>query len=786
MTNKIFAKSCGIVAVFCSLVLPTARADTFWTAGNADFNNPTNWSAGIPNSSVNAIVNNGGTVLIQAGDPTFQTFDIRAGDGAGNSGHYIQDGPQVLCNSWFRIGIGGGTGDYLLKSGSITSARFIIGDSSTASFTMTNTAATNSVTLSTDEVWCGEYVNGNGTINLGGNASFNVNSWVAIGRDGSTGVLNMSGNAVLNKGGANVITLAGLNTGGNANGTINQSGNSAINSPNNDIWLGETHIGVWNLSGGSATVANLRFGVNDPGATGSVNLTNGTLAVNQISVGQGAGTLNFAGGTLRARSANVNFMSGVTGIIQAGGAVIDSQGFNIGISSTVTDGGTNGNLTKLGSGTLVFSGNLPYSGATTVSNGTVIITIPTTFGSAACNVASGATFGVAITSSNAQLSLPSLSLSSAGCALNLNFTGYGSQTNPPIHVNTLAANGPTTINIAGVNFVPGQFPLVQYNSKTGGGSFALGAIPIGMTAQLTTNTANKSIDLVITGMQSTIGSITTGYWQFSNSTNLGLDSSGLGNQLATASGTPIYSNAGKFGGALYLDGNSTMSTPSGLFPVGVPVNASPYSIAVWEKVDTGCPNTGGFVGWGASSYNQGNNFRLNGFYSLDDYWYNNDFVASGLSANPMDGNWHAVAVTWDGTNQIMYMDGVAVGSRNPTSPAVQGTGFEVGGTTADVNFKGWLNDLLIANAAMTPAELAVFQTGNWSATLTTYALQPTASPTNSVFAGTMVTLNVLVAGTPPYNYQWQKKWNKHHLGNLSLASLDKCTGWRFWKLLGYR
>ncbi|MEI9960814.1 MAG: hypothetical protein WDM76_06680 [Limisphaerales bacterium] len=54
-----------------------------------------------------------------------------------------------------------------------------------------------------------------------------------------------------------------------------------------------------------------------------------------------------------------------------------------------------------------------------------------------------------------------------------------------------------TVNIAGYNFSTGQFPLVQYGSRTGNGSFTLGSLPSGMTAQLITNAENKSLDLVV-------------------------------------------------------------------------------------------------------------------------------------------------------------------------------------------------------------------------------------------------------------------------------------------------
>ncbi|HEY3861253.1 MAG TPA: LamG-like jellyroll fold domain-containing protein [Verrucomicrobiae bacterium] len=266
----------------------------------------------------------------------------------------------------------------------------------------------------------------------------------------------------------------------------------------------------------------------------------------------------------------------------------------------------------------------------------------------------------------------------------------------------------------------------------------------------------SSVSITVTVPSGGANNGTVAYWQFNNSANLGLDSSGSGNALTTGSGAPVYSSTGMFGGSLYLNGNSAMTMLSGAFPLGVPTGANSCTIAVWEKVDAGCPNNGGFVGWGVNNTSEGNNFRLNGANSVDDYWYSNDFIANGLAVNPMDGNWHALAVTWDGTNEIMYVDGVNVGSRVPGAlPNVQNSGFVVGKTTADVNFKGWMEDLLIANFALTPSDLAAYQAGAWSATLSAYALVPTASPSSTVFAGTALTLNAVVAGAPAFQYQWQ-------------------------------
>ncbi|MGH7943148.1 MAG: LamG-like jellyroll fold domain-containing protein [Limisphaerales bacterium] len=182
---------------------------------------------------------------------------------------------------------------------------------------------------------------------------------------------------------------------------------------------------------------------------------------------------------------------------------------------------------------------------------------------------------------------------------------------------------------------------------------------------------------------------------------------------ATGSGSEPsgYSSTGKFGGSLYLNGNTTLKTVSGNFPNGIPIGNSPYTIAVWEKADFGCPNNGGFVGWGNEDTSEANNLRLNGPDSVDNYWWANDFVVNGLSANPMDGNWHSIVATWDGTARTIYVDGAAVGSQTPGAPNVMGLNFVVGATIGDIDFKGWMENLLITTNALTSSQISAYQRG---------------------------------------------------------------------------
>jgi autotransporter-associated beta strand protein len=191
------------------------------------------------------------------------------------------------------------------------------------------------------------------------------------------------------------------------------------------------------------------------------------------------------------------------------------------------------------------------------------------------------------------------------------------------------------------------------------------------------------------------------YYTFDNAGSLWQDSSGQGNDL-TAVGAPAYAESGKFGGAVYLNGSSSFTRS--VFPAGVPTGSSPYTIALWEKSD-GSPDRGGFIGWGSSSGFQCNNFRLNGNNQLMNYWYGSDWTVAGLSTNPKDGNWHHLVVTWDGATQRMYVDGDLVGTYAHTGLNAQAMQFVVGRTTADVAFKGWLDEVLVADRAFDLAEI---------------------------------------------------------------------------------
>ena len=65
-------------------------------------------------------------------------------------------------------------------------------------------------------------------------------------------------------------------------------------------------------------------------------------------------------------------MTGLTSAnVNSGGATIDTQNFSITIAQNLLNGGGGGGLTKQGGGTLTLSGSNAYTGATTISSGTL-------------------------------------------------------------------------------------------------------------------------------------------------------------------------------------------------------------------------------------------------------------------------------------------------------------------------------------------------------------------------------------------------------------------------------
>lgn len=448
------------------------------TGGTINKNNGGQFA--IPENGTGVFNQTNGTVNVPGGE-------FWVGQGGGAVGTYNLFGTGTLnSSSWTVVGRAGGNGTMNMGDSTIVTktggGNFIVGDNSVG---LLNQSGSSSISVN-NEFWVGQGGAGNGLYNMSENAAITVNSWVAIGRDGGTGVVNMTNNASFTHGGGGSFII-----GASGPGTLNQDGGSVtVNTL--DSWIGENGAGVWNQNSGNNVLAFLQFGRNASGS-GVLNLNGGTVAVNEIAQGAGVGILNFNGGTLRARTSG-SLMSGVSGLLMAGGAVIDSQSFDVTVSSLLSDG-AGGNLTKLGSGKLTLTGTNTYVGTTTVSAGK-LVEGNATLVTSDVTVANGAGFGAAVVVVGSQAIHTNATLTGPVASLDFALGGFGNPTVAPLNVTNLTVNGTITVNVSASVLAVGTVPLMDFTSISGAHTFVVGTLPAGVAA--TVNETANQLQLVIT------------------------------------------------------------------------------------------------------------------------------------------------------------------------------------------------------------------------------------------------------------------------------------------------
>ncbi len=214
------------------------------------------------------------------------------------------------------------------------------------------------------------------TTNSSGTTS---NNWLLVG-DGDAGIVNVTAGTLTNTGDVSI--------GAGALGTVNVSGGTMTVAVGKALYIGAGWDGSSNGTGvltvsGSGTVSAtdpfaIRLGPNGTATgTGTINLDGGTFSTAQpIVKGTSANAtaiFNFNGGTLQAQWHNTT-LSGLTSAnVKDGGAVIDSQAFNLTINQALLAASANGGLTKLGVGTLILGGVNTYTGDTLVNAGTLTL-----------------------------------------------------------------------------------------------------------------------------------------------------------------------------------------------------------------------------------------------------------------------------------------------------------------------------------------------------------------------------------------------------------------------------
>ncbi len=204
-------------------------------------------------------------------------------------------------------------------------------------------------------------------------------------------------------------------------------------------------------------------------------------------------------------------------------------------------------------------------------------------------------------------------------------------------------------------------------------------------------------------------------YTYDNAANLGLDSSGNGNNLSSKNSTP-GATTGVYGGGINFSGNNALYSLTGTL-VGLPTGGSSYTISSW--INPSIANSGGIAGWGNyGSTNQVDALRLNG-NGLRNYWWNNDLDASyggDLAAGSGSTGWHFVAATYDAATQVnsIYIDGILAKSRTATGVNAAATNFGVGVTNYSEFFTGQMDNTAIFNTALTAAQLKLVSLNNFA------------------------------------------------------------------------
>jgi fibronectin-binding autotransporter adhesin len=231
------------------------------------------------------------------------------------------------------------------------------GTTSTFSGTISNAGALTKngagiLILSGNNTYSGATTVSVGTLQAGSTTGFSTNSAFTV-----TSVLDLNGfsnnvgslaggGSVTNKGGTSAtLTAGGDNTTTVFSGALNDGSSSSLG-------LNKNGTGMMTLSGTNTYSGGTVFNA-------------GTLAISSDS-SLGTGSLKFSGGTLE-------ILTGITSskaiALQAqGGTILADAGTTSTFSGAISNGGA---LTKNGAGILILSGNNTYSGATTVSVGTL-------------------------------------------------------------------------------------------------------------------------------------------------------------------------------------------------------------------------------------------------------------------------------------------------------------------------------------------------------------------------------------------------------------------------------
>ncbi|MCU0792773.1 MAG: autotransporter-associated beta strand repeat-containing protein [Opitutaceae bacterium] len=556
-----------------------------------------------------------------------------------------------------------------------------------------------------------------------------------------TTVYTVSGNRGLVIGSGNLGNGTFRITGGKFS-TVGAGANDAIGNGTNTATLivdgGEYETGrtldlgltygstsTLTVNNGTATVPD----ISTNNAIGNINLNGGTLAMNRfVHVGGGNTFLNFNGGTLRARMSTTAFypvpaFGASFAVVKAGGAVIDTNGFDITLARPLEEDptSTGGGLTKTGAGTLTLGAPSTVTGPVTINGG-----------------------GLGVTAS-AGAWRPA-SLTHSGTALNLNLGVYAPTNEAVIDVPVLTLNSTDiTLNISGSSIpVSSEIKILDYGTKSGTGSLKLNTatLPANMVATLEENTVDGYYYLNVTSP-----SATTFTWSGATATpgSGQWDASSLNwNAASSAYAPPALVNFPN------ITGGGTVEIVSDAAPVSIGIDnaaGNPYTFSGSGKITgaTGIVKNGtGIAIFDGAAHTFGGPLAINSGAVIKrkaDDTTGGITVASDNVTFVLDGG------ISDGAGQTLTVSG-----RGSTTSGYFFTGSAVqrGALQSHNGANTWQGDIVLAlNDFNSPNRIGV---QNGASLTLTGGISESVAGASVVFRGGAVGDNITLAGPTPYTY----------------------------------
>jgi hypothetical protein len=231
-----------------------------------------------------------------------------------------------------------------------------------------------------------------------------------------------------------------------------------------------------------------------------------------------------------------------------------------------------------------------------------------------------------------------------------------------------------------------------------------------------------------------------GYWKFDEGSGTGgsstRDWSGNGNHGTLSASGAHWATAPA---TMEFDNASAMNFDGGTVAVGTSnlpgANAS-QTISAWINITAMPASTSGIV-----SISQASGNILLGLSTTELGVRRSDGTQIVGTTAPSTGSWHHVAYTWDGTTNVLYIDGIAQPATNTAHDATGAvTSALIGATSLTTGFfNGQIDDVRIYDAALTATQVARLNAGRYAGTggysTTTLAANTTVNNTFAIDAG---------------------------------------------------